>query len=349
MANRKRSAARHEDPVVVEAVKAVFAQSGAWATKQLKSALMNGGSLRAAALRTADTLKRDEWKVYDNAVLEESKIRLVGVKDLIAGGLVVNVPNALGKLVFGYEKMTDMDEAEVSLDGLARSANDTLEFDLNQLPLPITHKDFFINLRKLAASRNGTEAIDTTNVRVATRIVAQAQEKMLFQGGRSFGKLPIYGYTTEPNRNTDTFDGGKNWEDDTKTGPSFLKDVQSMISMANSDRHYGPFQIYVPTGAGVLLDGDYNAASANNASIRQRLLQIEGLSGIKVADQLPTGNVVMVQQSNDVAEWIQGEQIQAVQWDEAGGFKINFKVFAIGVPLIRSDIAGRSGISHLHA
>lgn len=349
MANRKRSAVRHEDPIVVQAAKAVFAQSGAWATKQLKAALMNGGALRAAALRTADTLKRDEWKVYDNAVLEESKIRLVGVQDLIKAGLVVNVPNALGKLVFGYEKMTDMDEAEVSLDGLSRSANDTLEFDLNQLPLPITHKDFFINLRKLAASRNGTEAIDTTNVRVATRIVAQAQEKMLFQGGRSFGKLPIYGYTTEPNRNTDTFDGTKNWEDDTKTGPSFLKDVQSMIGMANSDRHYGPFQIYVPTGAGVLLDGDYNVGSANNASIRQRLLQIEGVAGIKVADQLPTGNVVMVQQSADVVEWISGEQIQTVQWDEAGGFKINFKVFAIAVPLIRSDIAGRSGISHLHA
>jgi hypothetical protein len=45
----------------------------------------------------------------------------------------------------------------------------------------------------------------------------------------------------------------------------------------------------------------------------------------------------MKQDTVDVAAWVQGEPLQTVQWDEYGGFEINFKAFAIGVPLIRTD------------
>ena len=62
---------------------------------------------------------------------------------------------------------------------------------------------------------------------------------------------------------------------------------------------------------------------------------------------MPAANVIMKQNTPDVASWVNGEALQTVQWDELGGFKINFKAFAIGVPLIRSDMAGRSGVVHL--
>lgn len=332
----------------VQAAAQVIASGGRWATSQLRKAQMEGRALTAGVLRTLDTLRRDEWKHFDDALVEEAAIRLIGVGDLIAAGFVRPVPNALGKMVFGYEKVTDMDPAIVSLDGLAQSPNDTLEFDLNQIPLPITHKDWFLNLRKLEASRTQGESIDTTQARVAGRVVAEQLEKMLFQGGPTFGGLSIYGYTTHPDRNEDTFDGGKDWDDDTKVGTSFLADVINMIRIANADRHYGPFTIYVSTSAGVNLDKDYNAGTANIQTIRQRLLQISVISDIKVADQMPAENVIMKQNSVDVAAWVQGETLQNVQWDEAGGFKINFKAFAIGVPLIRSDAAGRSGVVHIH-
>jgi hypothetical protein len=57
-----------------------------------------------------------------------------------------------------------------------------------------------------------------------------------------------------------------------------------------------------------------------------------------VADQLPSGERRHeAGRPVDVAAWVKGESLQTVQWDEYGGFKINFKAFAIGVPLIRSD------------
>jgi uncharacterized linocin/CFP29 family protein len=253
------------------------------------------------------------------------------------------VPNALGKMVVGYEKVTDMDVASTSLDGLGQTNNDVQEFDLSQMPLPITHKDFFINLRKLAASRESGEALDTTNIRVAGRRVVEQLEKMLFQGGPTFGTLKIYGYTTHPDRNHAAFDGGKDWGDATKTGTSYLDRRADDEAGLIDDRFYGPFTIYVSSDADTQLDRDYDT-SANRISIRARLLQVAGLTAIRVADQLPTANVVMKQDSSDVAVWVNGENLQTIQWDEAGGLKVHFKAMAIGVPLVKSTSAGRSGV-----
>jgi uncharacterized linocin/CFP29 family protein len=272
------------------------------------------------------------------------------VADLVGAGLVKPVPNALAKSVFAYEKVTFMDDASVSLDGLSRTADDRQEFELNQIPLPITHKDFFINLRQLSASRLRGEALDTTQVRTAGRVVAEKAEKMLFQGGPTFGTLPIYGYTTHPDRLTASFDGTKNWGDATKAGASFLVDVLNALGklQATTNRMYGPYWIYVDAAAGVNLQNDFkNASSASSMTIQQRIENIASIKAVRVADQMPANQVVFVQATSDVVEWVSGETLQTVQWDEGGGFKINFKAFQIAVPLIRSDAQKRSGVCHM--
>lgn len=346
--NRKRVASGSG---LIADPKALFGgATGRWATSQLKRALTEGRALNAAALRTLDTLRHEDWKFFDDALVQEAVIRLVGVADLIAAGLTKPVPNSLGKMVFGYEKVTDMDPATTSLDGISRTGNDRQEFDLSQIPLPITHKDFFINLRALSASKERGESLDTTQVRTAGRVVAEQLEKMLFQGGPQFGGLPIYGYMTHPDRVTSVnFDGGKDWGDASKTGPSYLADVLAALTALHANRMFGPYWIYVPADAGVVLDNDYVPTAGTNSTgtIRARLEQITNIKGVRVADQLPTGNVIIVQATQDVTCWVNGEQLQTVQWDEYGGFEINFKAFAIGVPLIRSDAAGRSGVCHI--
>jgi uncharacterized linocin/CFP29 family protein len=339
------------DASVVQPMTQVFSREGGrWATQMMKKAFMEGKALSSAALRTLDTLRHEDWKVFDQALVEEALIRLVGVADLQAAGLVKPVKNSLGKTVFGWEQATFMDPAIVSMDGRAKSTNDKIEFALNQNPLPITHKDFFLNLRQLEASRNSGEPLDTTQVRMAGRVVAEQAEKMLFQGGPTFGGLSTYGYTTHPNRITSvTFDGGKFWNDTTKTGASYLKDVLAAITALQANRMYGPYWIYVPTDAGVVLDNDYNAGSANNLSIRERISKVENIKAIRTADQLPTHNVIVVQASQDVVCWVEGEPLQTVQWDEAGGFDLNFKAWQIAVPLIRSDAQVGSGVCHISA
>jgi len=54
----------------------------------------------------------------------------------------------------------------------------------------------------------------------------------------------------------------------------------------------------------------------------------------------------MVQMTSDVARAINGMPITTVQWESAGGMRLNFKVMAIQVPQIRSDYDGNSGICH---
>jgi uncharacterized linocin/CFP29 family protein len=346
--NRNAGAAQSDSPIVTPQEALFSTQGGRWATSMLKKAALEGRALSGAALRTLDTLRKDEWQYFDEALVEEALIRLVGVADLVNAGLTKNVPDALGKMVYGYEKVTFMDEANVSLDGTSRTTNDRQEFSLNQLPLPITHKDFFLNLRTLSASRSRGEALDTTQVRAAGRVVAEKAEYMLFNGGPTFGGLPIYGYTNFPQRNETTFDGGKNWGDSTKAGSSYLKDVTTALAGLAADRMYGPFIVYVPTDAGVVIENDYNAGTANAQTIRQRIEAVQQIQAVRVADQLASGNVVFVQMTIDNVAWVIGDGLQTVQWDEGGGFTINFKAWQIAVPLIRSDAAGRSGIFHLH-
>lgn len=322
--------------------------SGRWATQALKKALMEGRELSSKALRTLDTLRHEDWKYFDDVVLEEAQIRLVGVADLLGRGLTKPVPNALGKMVFAYEKINVMDDASVSLDGLSRTTNDRLEYTLSQAPLPIIHKDYFLNIRTLAASRNTGEPLDSTQARAAARVVAEKQEDLLFNGyAGKFGGLGIYGYTTFPDRNQDTFDGGKTWDDPTKAGTSYLADVLNAIQTLAGKRQYGPFVIYVPTAAGVNIENDFNPGTSDTRTIRQRILQTTQIADIRVADKMPAGEVVFVQMDPNNVLWVTGEPLQNVQWDEGGGFTVNFKVWTISMPLIRSDQEGRSGIFHL--
>jgi uncharacterized linocin/CFP29 family protein len=213
--------------------------------------------------------------------------------------------------VFGYEKVDFMDPATVSLDGTSRTANDRQEFSLNQLPLPITHKDFFINLRVLAASREKGEPLDTTQVRTAGRVVAEKAESMLFNGGPTFGTCRST--ATRPSRivTQGHFDGGKHWGDNTKAGSSYLKDVTAALTALAAKRMYGPFVVYVPTDAGVVIENDYNPGTANTQSIRQRLLAVQQIQDVRVADTLASGNVLFVQMTIDNVAWIQGDPLQS--------------------------------------
>jgi uncharacterized linocin/CFP29 family protein len=318
---------------------------GKWAGERLLRAMSEGRELSSAELRTLDTLRKDDWIFLDQELVKEAVIRLVGVADLKAAGLTQPVANSLGTTIFQYEKITDMEAATVSLDGITRTASDRQEFLLSGIPLPIVHKDFFLNLRTLNASRRRGEGLDATQVRTAGRLVAEQEEKMLFQGGKTFGGLTIYGYTTHPDRNTASFGTNGNWVQAAKTGENMLADVQTLIAAAEADRMNGPYWVYLPRNYSTVVGNDFKANS--DKTIRQRLEELDGILAIRVADQLPSNNIVLVQATADVVKWIQGETLQTVQWDVDGGFQVNFKAWEIAVPLVRSDAQGRSGVVHM--
>lgn len=291
------------------------------------------------------TLRRDEWKQYDDAILKTAVSRRIGVADLQAMGLVFNLGNGLGTMVLEYEDVSDFTDAEVSMDGRAKVQKDRPDFEINYLPLPITHKDYSIQARALAASRSRGDALDTTSAELATRKVVEKVETYLFQGSSTFtyGGGTIYGYMTHPDRNEVDFSADE-WDLSTG-GEGILTDVRAMKQALIDAKYYGPYMIYVPTNYETALDDDFKSAS--DKTTRQRILEVEGVMGVKVADFLTDDNVIMVQMTSDVVRLVNGLDISNVEWNEEGGMVLNYKVMEIKVPQIRSDQSGNCGVAHL--
>jgi hypothetical protein len=300
--------------------------------------------LQTNAIQTNSTLRRDEWKSLDEAVLAASRTRLNGVQDLIANGLTYNLGNAMGTTVLEYHSISDAMEAALTMDGVTRGKGDRPNYETHYLPIPIIHVDYEINARVLAASRSLGNPLDTTMAEQASRKVSEMLENMLFTDTTyGFGGGTIYSYLNHPHRNLATL--GTAWTADTAS--NILADVFTMKQASIDAKHYGPWMLYIPTAYEVLMDKDYDSTTATGRTIRERILQIEGIKGVKVIDTLPTGNVLLVQMTSDVVRLVSGMGIQSVQWDTEGKFVSKFKVLTIQVPQIRADQDGNSGIVHL--
>lgn len=303
----------------------------------------------------ATSLRKEEWIQLDTVVVRSARQRLRAWSDLAASSTYGGF-NGMSKTILEHETMSDPGEAIVDMDGLTEGRNDSPKFQLEGLPLPITHSDFWFSSRRLMASRNSGTPLDTTMAEAAGRRVAEMIEKTLIgvetgiaYGGTnslSYGRTSaVYGYTNFPDRNTKT-------DLTTPTGSNpeaVLQDVLEMRDQLYSDNFYGPFMLYTSTAYDAYLDNDYfrSGGTSANRTLRERIQGVEGISGIRRLDYLTSGFVmIMVQMTSEVARAVNGMDITTVQWESVGGMRLNFKVMAIQVPQLRSDFSGKCGILH---
>jgi len=237
-------------------------------------------------------------------------------------------------------------EAELTMDGLPRTQGDRPEFGTEYLPLPILHVDYEINQRVLAASRSLGQSLDTTSAEMATRRILEYQEDQLFTDMTyPFGGGTIYSYVNHPHRNTVAL--AVNWDAAAITAALILADVQNMKQTSMDNLHYGPWMLYIPSAYETVMDTDYETGAINGQTIRERLMKIGGIQGIKVIDRMPANEILLVQMTSNVVRLVQGMGIQNIQWKEEGNFVTKFKVITIQVPQIRSDYNEKSGIVHM--
>jgi len=313
-------------------------------------------SYKLVPLQTNATLRRDEWKTLDEAIMEISRQRLGGIDDLLSNGLTYNLGNAMGTTVLEWHDVSEALEAKITMDGVTRGQNDQLNFQTNYLPIPIIHVDYEINARMLAASRSLGNPLDTTLAERAARRVNEKLENMLFTDTTyAFGtkddrnRNKIYSYINFPDRNQITL--GTNWDSldynsDGATGGEVILGQVSQMKQALINAHfYGPYMIYIPTPYETIMDRDYKSDS--DSTIRERIMKLQNIKGIKVVDTLPANNVLMVQMTSNVVRLVRGMGIQNVEWDVEGKFITKYKVMTIQVPQIRSDQGGKCGICHL--
>lgn len=308
----------------------------------------------------ATTLRKEEWIELDKVVLKAARQRLRAWADLAAANSFGGF-NGMSKMILEHETMNDPGEAIVDMDGLTDGRTDSPKFQLEGLPLPITHSDFWFSERRLAVSRNTGTPLDTTMGEAAARRVSETIERTTLgtvtgvtYGGAStmtggYGRTSsVYGYTNFPSRLTKT-------DLTTPTGSNPEATVQDVLEARQqlyNNKFYGPFMIYHSTDWDTYLDNDYARLGGNNANmtLRERLRKIEGIQDVRRLDFLESADdpftLIFVQMTSDVARAVNGMDITTVQWESQGGMRLNFKVMCILVPQLRADFYGNCGILH---
>jgi uncharacterized linocin/CFP29 family protein len=291
------------------------------------------------ALRTNALLRRDEWKELDAAIIDVAREELNGIADLQAAGLVQQL-GGLGTLLSEYEQLGDMSAANVDMAGETPGDEDTVDFTLVSVPVPIVHKDFRLNIRRLEASRRSGDSLDTTQAQTAARLVRDQLEEILFNGSAvAVGGNAIYGYTDFPDRTTGT---GGNWG---TTIADVYDDLNAMISDAEADFHNGPYGFYV--GRVAYSESRAIHTDGSGQSAMNRVLEnFPQLQFFKPSDRLVDDDGVLVQMTRDSVDLAVAQNIVTVEWSEMGGMISRFKVMAAMVPRIKSDANSASGVVH---
>lgn len=300
------------------------------------------------------SLRKDDWIALDRAVIKAARDRLRAWGDLAASGTYGGF-NGMAKMVLEHETMSDPGEALVDMDAMTEGRTDSPLFQLEGLPLPITHSSFWFGQRRMAIARNSGMPLDTTMAEAAGRRVAEKIEQTVigtvtglrYGNTSEYGRTPkVYGYLNFPDRITKTdltTPTGSN-------GPAVLTDVLEMRELMYQAKFYGPYMIYTSTDYDQYLDNLFSTTEPSAGTLRSRLLQIEGIRGIRRLDYLnATDNpftMIMVQQTPEVARAVIGMNITTMSWESMGGLRNNYKVMAIMVPQLRADYYGNCGILH---
>lgn len=304
----------------------------------------------------ATTLRKEEWIMLDRTVLTVARKELRAWGDLEAaspyGGF-----DGMSKTILEHETMSDPGQAVVDMDGLTDATTDRPKWQLEGLPLPITHSDFNYGSRELAVSRNSGTPLSDHSAEAASRRVAESVEKttigvttgITYGGGSStptYGRAStVFGYTNFTNRvtrTTNTVPTGNNPE-------VTVADVLAMRQSLYNVNHKGPYMLYHSTDWDLYLDNDYARLGGNNASmtLRNRLRSIEGIQDVRRLDYLTnTFTLLLVEMDKRTAQAVNGLPITTIQWPSKGGFQQNFKVLCIQVPRLRADFLGQCGICH---
>ena len=299
----------------------------------------------------ATTLRKDQWILLDNTVIEAARQRLRAWSDLRAANTFGGF-DGMANPILEHETMSDPGNAVVDMDGMTEGQNFNPNYQLEGIPLPITHADFHLSERFLAASRNRGVPADVNRARLAGRRVGEAIEQTLIgtQTGITYGDstdygttAAVYGYTNHPDRLTKTdmtAPTGSN-------GPAVLTSWLAARDDLYDANFYGPFMVYTSSDYDQYLDNLFSTSEPSAGTLRNRLREIDGIQDIRRLDYLSnTFTAIFVQMTADVAEAVNGMEIQTLQWDSMGGMRKNYKVMGIQVPRLRSDFNGNMGLLH---
>lgn len=309
----------------------------------LLRAAEDGGELSIAKLRSLSPLSDKAQVLIDKAVVNIGLQRLVITADIMAAGLTMPLSDPLSVTQVEWESISKTGGAQRTMSPSARGENQLPDRKIYRVPVYLTTDDFNIPIRTLKMSQRVGIPLDTTLVEQATRRVNEAIEDATINGAG----LTVAGYTAPgilnaPNANTQSITVAA-WST-APVGATVLAETLLMIGKLQADFKYGPYRMYVGTAIGNALTTDYSVLNAQGLTIKDRLLKLDSLEAIKVADQMPAATVVLIQMTSDVIQMIVGQTPTVIPWTDNAGFMLYWLVMSVIIPRVRSDYDGNSGI-----
>ena len=220
-------------PAMLSTVQETFQGGGGWVAQTLLNNNMDFESLRTNAM-----LPEDAWRLLDTVAVQAFTQNLPAVADLRSRGLELDLGD-MGTMVYSYDRLSQMNEAEISMDASLDAEQAALDRSGQSVPVPVIFKEWQLGIRTIRAAARGNISIDTDHAFAAGKVVGEKLEQLLFNGNTTvYGSLPIYGYRTHPNRNTGT--GA-----DFGTVANVYTTIEAMLDAMMVDGAPPPYSLYL--------------------------------------------------------------------------------------------------------
>lgn len=301
--------------------------------------------MTARGMMVNSLLRKDEWETLTDRVLTAAKQRTNMLEHLRSRSLVI--AQNIGTIVSQWNKSSEMTEAEQSISGQATGGRDRVDFMLDGVTVPITFKEFQIGMRELDAARLMGNGIETITAVEAAQVVAEKIESVIVDGStlKLSSATQTYGYTNHPQRKTDTAAnyGGGDWGTISLIVPTVAGMIGAISTSAN--RYHGPYGLYVAPV-------QFNQASTeffsdgSGESALDRIKRMPQIDAVYPNDTLADGEVLLVQLTEDVVDYVEEMPITVVEWASPEGSVSHFKVMFAGAPRVKADYDDRTGIVH---
>jgi len=305
-----------------------------------------------AMASNASTLERDEYETLSDRIIQTYKRELVGIDDLQAEGLTRNI--SLATQVDLWQTVSEVTEAEVTMDGEDQAQNDGVEYTTQGAPVPIVHKDFRIPQRELETSRRMNNDLRTDTAAEVSRAVAEMMNKVLFQGWNPGvdtargDNYTLHGYTSGP---VSASVSGSDFGTAGNIRDVFTASIDKLMDENNQSPAGSGFIPYVSQTQYREYRNAIDPDGDGNLTVRQRVedeFDAEIQEPRSVPDYvLPDGEMVMVNPSPDVVELAEAEGIQTIEWSSGSGMTNFYKIMAAHAPELKTDAKGNKGIVHV--
>lgn len=334
------------DPTV-KSTKQLFSEAGGDRGFQYLMADEDG----RAELIANSTLEHEEWKDLSDTVIETRDQALNLFSDLREAGLTTE--EDMATWVSRWQTMGDIsDDAEIGMNPEGRSDEEDTGYGMDGVPLPAIWKDWRIDRRLLMASRRGPgNSLDTKVPAQMTRAVGDTAEYYMINGWqRPIDGYEMYGFRNHPDRNQIT---GSNWGDGTTDAEDIRNDFLATIEALENDEYDdGNYWVYLNRTQYQRLRriiADFGSGNPGDTNMRQRIneeFDME-IGRIRKTKNVPEGEMIAFQPSQDVVEVGVAEEIQPIEWESPSGWTIHMKIFGAMNIQLSSTEAGQAGFAHV--